>query len=129
MENMSGGNLTAGDVLALTRGNDGNGFGFGGVGGFVLLFIFLLAISGNGFFGGNGNVNQMATADLLYKTLEFVNLDEKNMVCGSNMNYEFKDGFLHFYVTYSLTMQRQNDEENMGNILYRSKSKSISGLI
>ena len=66
MADMTGGNLTAGDVLALTRGNDGNGFGFGGVGGFVLLFIFLLAISGNGFFGGNGNVNQMATADLLY---------------------------------------------------------------
>ena len=64
MDNMTGGNLTAGDVLALTKGNDG--FGFGGVGGFVLLFIFLLAISGNGFFGNNGNVNQMATADLLY---------------------------------------------------------------
>lgn len=61
---MTGGNLTAGDVLALTRNSDG-GFGFGGVGGFVLLFIFLLAISGNGFFGG-GNVSQMATADLLY---------------------------------------------------------------
>ena len=62
---MTSGNLTAGDVLALTRDNDG--FGFGGVGGFILLFIFLIAISGNGFgFGGNGNVNQMATADLLY---------------------------------------------------------------
>lgn len=59
------GTLSAGDVLALTRDNDG--FGFGGVGGFILLFIFLIAISGNGFgFGGNGNVNQMATADLLY---------------------------------------------------------------
>ena len=62
---MNGSGLTAGDILALTKGND-SGFGFGGVGGFVLLFIFLLAISGNGFFGGNGNVNQMATADLLY---------------------------------------------------------------
>ena len=57
--------LTAGDIMALTKDNDG--FGFGGVGGFILLFIFLIAISGNGFgFGGNGNVNQMATADLLY---------------------------------------------------------------
>ena len=60
---MTGGNLTAGDVLALTKGNDGM---FGGVGGFILLFIFLLAINGGGFFGGSGNVNQMATADLLY---------------------------------------------------------------
>lgn len=61
---MTGGSLSAGDVLALTR--NGDGFNFGGIGGFVLLFIFLLAISGNGLFGGNGNVNQMATADLLY---------------------------------------------------------------
>lgn len=60
---MTGGSLSAGDVLALTR--NGDGFNFGGIGGFVLLFIFLLAISGNGLFGGS-NVNQMATADLLY---------------------------------------------------------------
>lgn len=49
MENGSG--LSASDVLALTRGNDDM---FGGIGGFILLFIFLMAISGNGFgFGGN----------------------------------------------------------------------------
>ena len=55
---MTGGNLTAGDVLALTRNNDG--FGFDGVGGFVLLFIFLLAISGNGFFGNNSTQLQLS---------------------------------------------------------------------
>ena len=60
---MEGSGLSASDVLALTRGNDDM---FGGIGGFILLFIFLMAISGNGFFGSNGNVNQMATADLLY---------------------------------------------------------------
>ena len=54
---MNGSGLTASDVLAMTRDNDG--FGFNGVGGFVLLFIFLLAIGGNGFFGGN---NTTATA-------------------------------------------------------------------
>lgn len=58
---MTGGNLTAGDVLALTKNNDG--FGFGGVGGFVLLFIFLLALGGNGFgFGNNGT--SFALADI-----------------------------------------------------------------
>ena len=63
---MENSGLSASDVLALTRGSD-DGFGFGGVGGFILLFIFLIALGGNGFgFGGNGNVNQMATADLLY---------------------------------------------------------------
>ena len=62
---MTNGSLSAGDVLALTRNEDG--FNFGGVGGFILLFIFLLAIGGNGFgFGNNGSVSQMATADLLY---------------------------------------------------------------
>ena len=46
------GQLSASDVLALTR--DGDGMGFGGVGGFILLFIFLISLSGNGFgFGGN----------------------------------------------------------------------------
>ena len=50
---MSGTGMTPADVLAITR-NDGDGFGFGGVGGFILLFIFLMAIGGNGFgFGGN----------------------------------------------------------------------------
>lgn len=62
---MNGSGLSASDVLAITRSEDG--MGFGGVGGFILLFIFLMAIGGNGFgWGGNGNVNQMATADLLY---------------------------------------------------------------
>ena len=48
---MENSGLSASDVLALTRGNDDM---FGGIGGFILLFIFLMAISGNGFgFGGN----------------------------------------------------------------------------
>ena len=62
---MNGSGLTASDVLAITR--DGDGMGFGGVGGFILLFIFLMAIGGNGFgWGGNNGISQMATADLLY---------------------------------------------------------------
>lgn len=62
---MDNSGLSASDVLSLTKGNDD--FSLGGVGGFILLFIFLTVLSGNGFgFGGNGNVNQMATADLLY---------------------------------------------------------------
>lgn len=54
------GSMSAADVIALTRGNDG-GFGFNGVGGFVLLFIFLLALGGNGFgFGNNGTAFGLA---------------------------------------------------------------------
>lgn len=53
---MSNSGLTAADVLAMSKNDDM----FGGVGGFILLFIFLMAISGNGFgWGGN---NTAATA-------------------------------------------------------------------
>ena len=59
---MNGSGLTASDVMALTKDNDGM---FGGVGGFILLFIFLMAISGNGFgFGNNGVVNALGQSDL-----------------------------------------------------------------
>ena len=44
------GTLSAGDVMALTRDNDG----FGGVGLIILLFIFLLGVGGNGLWGSNG---------------------------------------------------------------------------
>ncbi len=56
---MNGSGLTASDVLAITRNEDG--MGFGGVGGFILLFIFLMAIGGNGFgWGGNGTALGLA---------------------------------------------------------------------
>ena len=58
---MNGSGLTASDVLAMTRDNDG--FSFGGVGGFILLFIFLLAIGGNGLFGNTGSTG-LALADI-----------------------------------------------------------------
>lgn len=60
MENMNSG-LTAGDVLALTK-NDG--MGFGGVGGFILLFIFLMAIGGNGFGWGGNTATALGQSDL-----------------------------------------------------------------
>lgn len=60
MENMNSG-LTAGDVLALTK-NDG--MDFGGVGGFILLFIFLMAIGGNGFGWGGNTATALGQSDL-----------------------------------------------------------------
>lgn len=58
---MNGSGLTASDVLAITRNDDG--MGFGGVGGFILLFIFLMAIGGNGFGWGN-NSTALGLADI-----------------------------------------------------------------
>ena len=56
---MTNSGLSASDVLAMTRDNDG----FGGVGLIILLFIFLIGIGGNGFgFGNNGT--GLALADI-----------------------------------------------------------------
>lgn len=60
---MENSGLSASDVLALTRGSD-DGFGFGGVGGFILLFIFLMAIGGNGFGWNNNGSTGLALADI-----------------------------------------------------------------
>ena len=51
--------MTASDVMALTKDNDG----FGGVGLIILLFIFLIGLSGNGF-GWGGNNTALGLADI-----------------------------------------------------------------
>lgn len=56
---MSGTGLSASDVMALTKDNDG----FGGVGLIILLFIFLIGIGGNGFGFGN-NAATFGLADI-----------------------------------------------------------------
>ena len=59
---MENSGLSASDVLALTRGNDDM---FGGIGGFILLFIFLTVLSGNGIgFGGNNAATALGQSDL-----------------------------------------------------------------
>lgn len=70
--------ISPADIMALTKDNDG--WAGGGVGWIILLFIFLLAISGNGFFGnGANNATQasLTTAEL-YSALG--NQDLKNDV-------------------------------------------------
>ena len=53
---MNGSGISAIDVLAITKDNDG----FGGVGLIILLFIFLMAVSGNGWGMGNGTALGLA---------------------------------------------------------------------
>lgn len=60
MEMTGNGPLSAGDIMALTKDNDG----FGGVGLIILLFIFLIGIGGNGFGFGNNTANGLALADI-----------------------------------------------------------------
>ena len=61
---MNNSGLTAADVLSLTKDNDG----FGGVGLIILLFIFLMAISGGnwGFGGGATALGQSDIQNSLY---------------------------------------------------------------
>ena len=56
---MTNSGLSASDVLAMTRDNDG----FGGVGLIILLFIFLIGIGGGGFGIGN-NAATYGLADI-----------------------------------------------------------------
>lgn len=56
--NGTGSGITASDVLALTK----DGTGFNGVGGFILLFIFLIALMGGNGFGWNNNANAVTNA-------------------------------------------------------------------
>lgn len=59
---MTNSGLTAGDVLALTKSEDSM---FGGASGFILLFIFLMALSGNGFgFGNNATQTALGLSDI-----------------------------------------------------------------
>ena len=59
--------ISLADVAALMDKDDRAGWGDGFVGWIILLFIFLLAISGNGFFGngaGSATQSSLTTAEL-----------------------------------------------------------------
>lgn len=58
-----------GDIAALMDRDDKGGWGDGFVGWIILLFIFLLAISGNGFFGNGSATNASLTTAELYSAL------------------------------------------------------------
>ena len=57
---MTNSGLSASDVLAMTRDNDG----FGGVGLIILLFIFLIGIGGGSGFGFGNNAASYGLADI-----------------------------------------------------------------
>lgn len=69
-----------GDIAALMDRDDKGGWGDGFVGWIILLFIFLLAISGNGFFGNGSATQSSLTTAELYSALG--SQDIKNDVRG-----------------------------------------------
>ena len=135
---MTNSGLTAADVLAMTK-NDGDGFGFGGIGGFVLLFIFLLAINGNGLFGGNGSTG-LALADIqnsLYNqsqdanarslaqgqcgiTDAILNASYNNLLASKDTQYQISNS------TASLSNQISNQTLAMQNMFNEAQIRELS---
>ena len=105
--------LTASDVMALTRDNDG----FGGVGLIILLFIFLIGIGGNGFGWGN-NGTGLALADIqasLYNQTQDANSRQLQgsiaMVNDSILNNKYDNAIL----IKDLSSQMSNSVAALGN--------------
>lgn len=63
---MDGSGLSASDVLALTKDNDGL-FGGGNAGGILALIIVFILLFGNGGWGGYGNRENLATQGALQR--------------------------------------------------------------
>lgn len=106
------GTLSAGDVMALTRNNDG----FGGVGLIILLFIFLIGIGGNGFWGNNGT--GLALADIqasLYNQTQDANSRQLQgslaMVNDTVLNNKYDNAIL----IKDLSSQMSNSVAALGN--------------
>lgn len=133
---MNGSGISASDVLALTKDD---GMGFGGIGGFILLFIFLMAISGNGFFGG-GTANGLALADIqnsLYNqsqdnnaralaqgqcniTDQILNASYNNLLASKDTQYQISNS------TAALSNQIANQTLTMQNMFNEAQIRELS---
>lgn len=114
MEMTGNGPLSAGDIMALTKDNDG----FGGVGLIILLFIFLIGIGGNGFGFGNNAANGLALADIqasLYNQTQDANSRQLQsslaMVNDSILNNKYDNAIL----IKDLSNQVSNSVAAIGN--------------
>ena len=106
--------LTASDVMALTKDNDG----FGGVGLIILLFIFLIGLSGSGFGFGGGNATTWGLADIqasLYNQTQDANSRQMQsslaMVNDTVLNNKYDNAVL----IKDLSNQMSNSVAALGN--------------
>lgn len=115
---MNGSGISASDVLALTKDNDG----FGGVGLIILLFIFLMAISnGNGFFGNNNGVATALGQSDLQNSLYFQSQDQairglaqgQCNIVDSALNNKYDNAIL----VKDLSNQMSNSIASLGNLI------------
>lgn len=110
---MSNSGLTASDVMALTKDNDG----FGGVGLIILLFIFLIGIGGNGFgFGNNGT--GLALADIqasLYNQTQDANSRQLQSAIANTNDFILNNKYDNAILIKDLSNQMSNSVAAIGN--------------
>ena len=110
---MSGTGLSASDVMALTKDNDG----FGGVGLIILLFIFLIGIGGNGFGWGN-NANGLALADIqasLYNQTQDANSRQLQSSIANVNDFILNNKYDNAILIKDLSNQMSNSVAALGN--------------
>lgn len=110
---MNGTGLTASDVMALTKDNDG----FGGVGLIILLFIFLIGIGGNGFgFGNNGT--GLALADIqasLYNQTQDANSRQIQGAIANTNDFILNNKYDNAILIKDLSNQMSNSVAGISN--------------
>lgn len=68
--------------------------------------------------GGRAEAEDVATR--LYEAMEFIALQNGDLLHGTSMNYEIQDGILHFFVDYNVFMYRDvaREEDEMRTVLF-----------
>ena len=121
---MSGSGLSASDVMALTRDNDG----FGGVGLIILLFIFLIGIGGNGFGWGN-NGTGLALADIqasLYNQTQDSNARQIQSSIANVNDFILNNKYDNAVLIKDLSNQISNSVAGLGNLISEQGNQTRS---
>ena len=107
--------LSASDVLAMTKGDDG----FGGVGLIILLFIFLIGIGGNGFgFGNNGAATAFGLNDIqnsLYNQTQDANSRQLQSSIANVNDFILNNKYDNAVLIKDLSNQMSNSVAALGN--------------
>ena len=64
------------------------------------------------YFPKNGNYECWEVQSKLQRLLEFITLDDKSVLTGTNRKGKIKDNVLHFFVDYDFYMKKEKKEAN-----------------
>ena len=125
---MTNSGLSASDVMALTKDNDG----FGGVGLIILLFIFLIGIGGNGFGWGNGNTaTALSLADIqasLYNQTQDANSRQVQSAIASVNDTVLNNKYDNAILIKDLSNQMSNSIAAIGNQIANQTSTILGAM-